>query len=44
MKGAEEGGLMGGLIGLGKGLGGVVFKPAAGKSCSSPKDQIAEAF
>lgn len=32
MKGAEEGGFMGGLIGFGKGLGGAVFKPAAGKA------------
>ena len=32
MKGAQEGGFMGGLIGFGKGIGGAVFKPAAGKS------------
>jgi hypothetical protein len=31
MKGAQEGGFMGGLMGFGKGLGGAVFKPAAGK-------------
>ena len=31
MKGAQEGGWMGGLAGLGKGVGGAVFKPAAGK-------------
>jgi len=31
MKGAQEGGLVGGLMGFGKGLGGAVFKPAAGK-------------
>ncbi|KAN0098201.1 hypothetical protein V8E51_013864 [Hyaloscypha variabilis] len=30
MKGAQEGGFMGGLMGFGKGLGGAVFKPAAG--------------
>lgn len=30
MKGAEEGGFMGGLVGFGKGVGGAVFKPAAG--------------
>jgi hypothetical protein len=30
MKGAEEGGFMGGLMGFGKGVGGAVFKPAAG--------------
>jgi len=30
MKGAQEGGFMGGLVGFGKGLGGAVFKPAAG--------------
>ncbi|PMD53155.1 uncharacterized protein K444DRAFT_668700 [Hyaloscypha bicolor E] len=30
MKGAEESGFMGGLMGFGKGLGGAVFKPAAG--------------
>jgi hypothetical protein len=28
MKGAQEGGWMGGLVGLGKGVGGAVFKPA----------------
>jgi hypothetical protein len=32
MKGAEEGGFMGGLIGFGRGIGGAVFKPAAGKT------------
>jgi hypothetical protein len=31
MKGAQEGGWMGGLAGLGKGVGGAVLKPAAGK-------------
>ncbi|KAG0650420.1 Vacuolar sorting-associated 13A [Hyphodiscus hymeniophilus] len=30
MKGAQEGGWMGGLVGFGKGVGGAVFKPAAG--------------
>jgi len=30
MKGAQEGGWMGGLAGFGKGVGGAVFKPAAG--------------
>ena len=30
MKGAQEGGFVGGLVGFGKGLGGAVFKPAAG--------------
>jgi len=30
MKGAQEGGFMGGLVGFGKGVGGAVFKPAAG--------------
>ena len=30
MKGAEEGGFLGGLVGFGKGVGGAVFKPAAG--------------
>jgi acyl-CoA reductase-like NAD-dependent aldehyde dehydrogenase len=30
MKGAQEGGFMGGLMGFGKGVGGAVFKPAAG--------------
>jgi hypothetical protein len=35
MKGAEEGGFMGGLMGFGKGVGGAVFKPAAG---SHPHD------
>jgi hypothetical protein len=34
MKGAQEGGFMGGLVGFGKGLGGAVFKPAAGKKQS----------
>ena len=34
MKGAQEGGLMGGLVGFGKGVGGAVFKPAAGKNGS----------
>jgi hypothetical protein len=34
MKGAEEGGFLGGLIGFGKGLGGAVFKPVAGKHSS----------
>jgi hypothetical protein len=28
MKGAQEGGFMGGLVGFGKGVGGAVFKPA----------------
>ena len=30
MKGAQEGGFLGGLAGFGKGVGGVLFKPAAG--------------
>jgi hypothetical protein len=34
MKGAQEGGWMGGLAGFGRGVGGAVFKPAAGKNYS----------
>jgi hypothetical protein len=37
MKGAQEGGFMGGLVGFGKGVGGAVFKPAAGKRRMSVK-------
>jgi hypothetical protein len=31
VKGAQEGGVGGFFMGLGKGIGGAVFKPAAGK-------------
>ena len=31
IKGAQEDGFLGGLVGVGKGIGGAVFKPVAGK-------------
>jgi hypothetical protein len=43
MKGAEESGFMGGLMGFGKGLGGAVFKPAAGRTLFSRKIGLANA-
>lgn len=41
MKGAEEGGFMGGLMGFGKGVGGAVFKPAAGSHPYDRKHELA---